>query len=46
MTYLTRQILGLATTLLALVMTIYFADKLGITDEIVDFVDHVFNYRP
>ena len=46
MTYLTRQILGLATTLLALTLTIYFADKLGVTGEIVNFVDQVFSYRP
>ena len=46
MTYLTRQFLGVLTTLIALVGTIYLADKLGITDEIVRFVDHIIGYRP
>ena len=37
MTYLTRQFLGVLTTLIALVGTIYLADKLGITDENLTF---------
>ena len=46
MTYLTRQFLGALATLIALIGTIYLADKFGITDEIVKFVDHVVDYKP
>ena len=46
MTYLTRQFLGLLVTFIVLVGTIYLADKFGITDEVVKFVDHVVDYKP